>query len=272
MLHYKVYTPDTDAPTQSHPPPLPLLVVHGLFGHADNWRSQARQWAQTRPVCCVDVRNHGKSPQMSAMDYPAMAQDLIEVCHHLGWQQSHLLGHSMGGKIAMQAAVDAPELFASVVLVDVAPVAYPASHTQVFAGLLALQAAQPLASRQQADVILRDFVQEVPVRQFLLTNLTRTQEGLILQLGLDTLYAAYAEILAAPQLAAQYSKPACLIWGTDSDYIKATHPEQDFQPYFPQLTHIPMPTGHWPHAQEAARFTQIVSDFLTQVESTDASK
>lgn len=271
MLHYKVYTPD-DTPTQSNTPPLPLLVVHGLFGHADNWRSQARQWAQTRPVCCLDVRNHGQSPQMSAMDYPSMAQDLIEVCHHLGWQHSHLLGHSMGGKIAMQAAVDAQELFASLTLVDVAPVTYPKSHTQVFAGLLALQAAQPLRSRQQADEILRDFVQEVPVRQFLLTNLVRTPEGLTLQLGLDALHAAYAEILAAPQLAASYDKPTYLIWGTDSDYIQAAQPEKDFQPYFPHLTHFPMPTGHWPHAQDAARFTQVVSEFLTQVENTDASR
>src|SRR5690554_7771767 len=122
---------------------VPLVVVHGLFGSADNWRSHVKAWQQTRRVIAVDLRNHGRSPHAEGMGYDAMAEDVIALLDRLEVPRAHLLGHSMGGKVVISLARLAPERVASLIVADIAPRAYGHDHDTVFAGLRHLEAGEP---------------------------------------------------------------------------------------------------------------------------------
>ncbi|HUH37175.1 MAG TPA: alpha/beta fold hydrolase [Spongiibacteraceae bacterium] len=242
-----------------------VLLLHGVFGSGDNLGSVARALAADYRVISVDLRNHGSSPWSQTMDLSAMAMDVVALLDRLALPRAALLGHSLGGKVAMQVAMQHPARVARLVVADIAPVVYPPTHQAVFAGLAALDAAPP-ASRQAGDELLARHVTEPGVRQFLLKNLQRRDDGSYgLRLNLTALQAHYAELRAAP-VGEPYAGPCLFIKGERSDYITDAH-RGAMQTCFPQhRLAVVAGTGHWLHAEKPTEFNALVAEFLAEAD------
>ena len=153
-----------------------MVLLHGLFGSAANLGMVARGLAGEFSVYSLDLPNHGLSPRSDHMTYRDMAADVAAFIRERGLAPCHLLGHSMGGKVAMQLALDAPELVNRLVVADIAPVQYPPHHDHVLAGLDAVAAAGP-GDRKTADAVLSEHVKEPGVRAFLLKSWQKSDTG-----------------------------------------------------------------------------------------------
>jgi len=147
----------------------PLILLHGLFGSADNWGEVAKHLAQTYQVISVDLRNHGRSPHSDSQTYTDMTSDLVELCDGLGLDTIHLLGHSLGGKVAMQFATQYPERVNQLVIVDMAMREYLDEHTHLIDAMMAVDLST-MQSRTEADKALSSRINLAMVRQFLLMN------------------------------------------------------------------------------------------------------
>ena len=143
----------------------PLVVIHGLLGSADNWRSHLKVWQRSRRVIALDLRNHGHSPHAEGMRYATMADDVIALLDKLSIERAHVLGHSMGGKVAISLARLAPKRVASLIVADIAPVAYEHGHDDVFAALDNVRQGQP-KNRREADDLLGEHVAGAARRRF----------------------------------------------------------------------------------------------------------
>ncbi|MFM5503315.1 alpha/beta fold hydrolase, partial [Aeromonas veronii] len=155
----------------------PVVLIHGLFGSLDNLGLLARPLGEQYRVISVDLRNHGASFHSDEMSYPAQAADVLALLDHLGLDRVALVGHSMGGKVAMQLAKQAPERVNQLVVADIAPVAYPhARHKNVFAGLNATLEHAP-QSRSEAEAMLAEHIEIAGVRQFLLKSFSKGESG-----------------------------------------------------------------------------------------------
>jgi esterase len=239
----------------------PLLILHGLFGSLDNWGSQAKALAQQFQVISVDLRNHGRSPHSDEMSYAAMAQDLIELLDSLNSARARILGHSMGGKVAMQLALNVPERIERLIVVDIAPVQYPHHHDDVFKGLFAVEL-NTLKSRADAEKQLAPLVEDPMVRAFLLRNLYRTDAGgFAWRINLEGLHRSYAGIAAAPQ-GTPFEGPTLFIKGGNSDYIRPHHRDA-LLALFPNAGYKVIDgAGHWPQAEKPALTTRLIENFL----------
>lgn len=240
----------------------PLLILHGLFGSHKNWQQQARALATHFTVHTLDLRNHGDSFHSATMDYPSMAVDVLHWMDHHQLSQVTLLGHSMGGKVAMQIALNQGQRVQQLIVVDIAPKTYPAHHTRILQAMQALDLAQ-LPNRQAADQALQADIPDQVVRQFILTNLKRHgEQGFRWQLNLAGIIANYSQLLLAPSQQTPYGGDSLFIKGEQSDYID----KQDL-PLIRQLfpaaqLHSMADTGHWPHAEHPQAFQRLVLDFL----------
>ncbi len=240
---------------------VPLVVVHGLFGSADNWRSHVKAWQQTRRVIAVDLRNHGRSPHAEGMGYDAMAEDVIALLDRLEVPRAHLLGHSMGGKVVISLARLAPERVASLIVADIAPRAYGHDHDTVFAGLRHLEAGEP-ANRREADDLLGEHVKERAVRLFLATNLERAEAGgLRLRLGLDPIQADYETIMGPPAGEGSYEGPSLVLRGARSHYV-TDEMLPALREVLPEAEIETLDAGHWLHAEQPDAFREAVERFL----------
>lgn len=240
----------------------PLLLLHGLFGSADNWGTIARHFSQHYQVISVDLRNHGRSSHSDSQTYPEMAADLLELCDSLGLAQVHLLGHSLGGKLAMQFAAQYPERINKLVVVDMAVRAYAYAHTHLINAMLALDVTQ-IASRSEADKALSAAIPEVMVRQFLLTNLVKVEDKLQWRLNLPALKVNYVHFQAALHLPAVFEKPSLFIRGERSDYVQESD-IAEIKQHFSQSRFVTLPTDHWVHAEQPQFFMQTVEEFLKE--------
>lgn len=166
----------------------PLVMLHGLLGSGRNWSSMARRLAGQRPVVILDLRNHGKSPHGADMSWEALAGDVVETLNSLGHNVVDLLGHSLGGKVALRVAVSNPSLVRRLVVVDIVPKVYPPYHSRDFEAMLALPVGD-LPTRKAADERLAETIPDWAHRQFLLTNLKRAESGgLAWSIPLSTLH------------------------------------------------------------------------------------
>ena len=236
----------------------PLVLLHGLFGSADNWGSIAKHFSQHYQVISVDLRNHGRSPHSDSQTYTEMADDLLEVLDALGVQQVHLLGHSLGGKVAMQFATQYPERVSKLIVVDMAMRAYADEHTHLMDAMLAVDLSQ-MVSRNDVDNALKAPLSNLMVRQFLLTNLVKDGEHLQWRINLPALKANYAKFIAP--ISAHSEKPSLFIRGERSDYVNESDIDE-IQIHFPKAEIISLPTDHWVHAEQPQLFIQTVEDFL----------
>jgi pimeloyl-ACP methyl ester carboxylesterase len=241
----------------------PVVLVHGLFGQARNFGAVQRALAATRRVIALDMRNHGESPHAPGMAYDTMAADVIETLGAMGALPCALVGHSMGGKVAMRAALTSPQAVARLLVSDIAPVVYaPAS-----ADYAAAMAALPLArvTRASADAFLSDAVPEKGVRAFLLQNLGFGADP-HWKIGLAEIVAAMPAIGgwdALPEGTA-YAGPTLFVAGALSDYIRPEY-RPAIRALFPAARFVSVKdAGHWVHADNLAGFMGVLEAFLAR--------
>lgn len=251
QLHYQAHSP-TQCKGQ------PLVLLHGLFGSADNWGSVAKHFAQSSKVITVDLRNHGHSPHSDSQTYEEMADDLSALCDALGLAQIYLLGHSLGGKVAMQFATQYPNKVSKLIVVDMAMRAYRDRYTQLMDLMLSVNLSQ-MATRQDVDKALADAIPNIRVRQFLLTNLVKNDGQLQWRINLPALKANYATLIAAVKV--HFDQPSLFIRGERSDYVSEGD-IAELQQHFPQAQFVTLPTDHWVHAEQPQLFIQALEQFL----------
>lgn len=244
---------------------VPVLVLHGLFGSLSNWGWHCKQLAQQYAVYGVDLRNHGDSPHSDQLDYQVMADDVRELIVRLGLKYCCIVGHSMGGKVAMQLALNFPDLVEKLVIVDIAPVSYPENadrHMCVLAGMDAVKLNE-IKSRAEAEVTLRDYISEEATRKFLLTNLVRNKKGLFeWRLHKDSIRENHANLRAGLTATKSFFKPVLFVKGSFSPYIKSEH-EGQIKEFFPAASvKLIMDAGHWLHAEQPQALQKILLKFL----------
>ncbi|MFO7788013.1 MAG: alpha/beta fold hydrolase [Halospina sp.] len=241
----------------------PLILMHGLFGAGDTLGGVRRRLAPDYEVHSLDLRNHGDSPHTRSMSYPEMAADVLAYMDRAGLEKAHLLGHSMGGKTAMEVALMAPERVRRLIVADIAPAAYEPHHDAIQDALEALDP-EAVKSRREADGVLAEYIGEKGVRQFLLTNLVPADSGFRWRMNVPGILACYEQIMAGPTAEGVYEGPALFIRGGNSDYIQSRHQEA-VQRYFPQAELKVIPeVGHWLHAEKPELFARICQRFLAE--------
>ena len=237
-----------------------VVIIHGLFGDLDNLKNLARSLSSDYTTVVVDVRNHGDSFHSDTMEYPSMATDVLAVIDHLELDQVAVVGHSMGGKIAMELCLTQPERVACAVFADIAPVAYDARHDHILKALTAIDTST-LTSRKDADTELAKNIDTLGVRQFLLKNLRKTGDTYDWRLNLSGITQAYSAITGAVS-DGKYGGPVLFIKGGDSDYLLTEH-RPTINQLFPQAeAKLIEGTGHWLHAEKPQIFNRLVGTFL----------
>ena len=241
----------------------PLIILHGLFGSLENWHSISVKLSAHFQVLAVDQRNHGQSPHAPEMNYELMADDLEEfiATHHL--KPVHLVGHSMGGKTAMQFALMYPALVNKLIVVDMAPGAAAPRHEQILTALLSLDIATA-KDRRELEHALAPTVLELATRQFLLKNLKRQSNGAFhWQIGLEEIQQNYAQLSHAVGNAQAFDGPVLFLRGESSTFLG----EQDLpeiRRLFPKAEPRTVSrSGHLPHVENAAEFLEEIMRFLT---------
>lgn len=241
----------------------PLIILHGLFGTLENWGAHVKTLSDQYDVIAIDLRNHGRSPHSAEMNYALMAADVILLLDSLNLEKVNLLGHSMGGKVAMQIALRNASRVKKLMVVDIAPVVYPPHHEQIFEGLFSINLAT-LSSRADADKQLQLKIDEAGIRAFLLKNLYRNQERLFAwRMNLAALKDQYDAIAAAPE-GKPFEGPTRFIKGGLSNYLKTEH-SQRVKELFPAADVKVIPeAGHWVHAEKPALFLSQVDNFFAE--------
>jgi esterase len=239
-----------------------LIILHGLCGSLENWRSMTRRLSEDFTVFAVDARNHGKSPHSQEMTYPLMAADVLEFMTQHRLDRANLLGHSMGGKTAMQFALSYPERLDRLIVADIAPKAYPSREKQMVEVLLAIDIPQ-FQSRHDLEVVLADGIPDLAMRRFLLKDLKKGADGRFhWQMNLPAILENYDVLTEAVVSKGVFDKPTLFVRGEKSRYIK---PEdvQPIQTLFPQAVIRTLEgAGHWLHVETPEAFFRSVREFL----------
>jgi len=241
----------------------PAVLLHGLFGSGKNLNGVARSLAdQGYRVYLPDLRNHGRSPHTAEMSYPLMADDLYHFLQQHEIHQPLLIGHSMGGKVAMTAALQDEGCCERLVVMDIAPVDYAHSFNTIINSLKSLNPAA-IKNRREADEKLAVTLQPAALRQFLLQNLIMVDGGYEWRMNLDDIQQHIAHISDFPDLRGrQYRKPVLFLGGALSGYLAEEH-EPVIRKYFPaaSIEHI-AGAGHWLHAEAPRATLAAINAFL----------
>lgn len=240
----------------------PIVILHGLFGSSDNWQTFSKSIADRYQVITIDLRNHGNSPHDDQFSFKWIDQDLTETLDALHLYTYHLLGHSLGGKAAMVHALLHPARVGRLIVIDIAPKAYPPHHELYFKVMRSMDFDQ-ITNRTEADLWMQKEIQDTSVRQFLLKSLVRDEEGRFKwKFNLDALYRHYDEINVALDGLSPFKHPTLFIKGERSDYIK----DEDLALIHHLFSNSKIETihgaGHWVHADQPARLKEILLGFL----------
>lgn len=245
----------------------PLLILHGFLGMGDNWKTLAKKYNKEGfQVHLIDQRNHGRSPHTTQFNYDVLAADIVDYCQQHQLKDIYLLGHSMGGKAAMQVAVKYPELLNALLVIDIAPKYYPPHHQTILEGLTALYEAH-LTDRGDADTLLATYISDWGVRQFLLKNLYwKDKETLALRMNLPVLKEKIEQIGTSISDDAVYMGKTLFINGKKSNYI--TENDKDLiLKHFPNAEIVPIEgAGHWVHAEKAKEFFEKTMLFMKKID------
>ncbi|MEQ8802716.1 alpha/beta fold hydrolase [Haliea sp.] len=239
-----------------------VVLLHGLFGMGSNLGGLSRALQSHYRVHSLDLPNHGRSAWTESMALPDLADAVQRWMEHRDLEMAHFVGHSLGGKVAMQLALDAPYRVDALVVADIAPVAYPASHDAVFAALAAVDGAG-CHSRNEAAKLMAEHLQEDSVIQFLLLSLQRNDAGEYhWRFNHKVLREHYAEVRAEVDLQPPFNGRTLFIRGGESNYVLDEYLPA-IEARFPQaeLEEIPG-CGHWLHAEQPALFNKLVMRFL----------
>ncbi|MEM1135298.1 MAG: alpha/beta fold hydrolase [Bacteroidota bacterium] len=240
----------------------PLIILHGLFGSSDNWLSIAKTIAEHYKVYILDQRNHGQSHHTEIFDYEAMAEDLFAFIEKHDIEQPVILGHSMGGKAAMKFALKYPDRLRKLIVVDIAPKAYPVHHQKILAGLHSINLKE-VRSRKDADEVLALHEPIKEVRQFLLKNLYRDSSGNFnWRINLPVISENIEHVGELIESSVPFTKPTLFVRGEHSTYIV----ENDFDAIKKLFPRAQIKTvynaGHWIHAEQPAVFTKLLYEFI----------
>lgn len=249
----------------------PLVILHGLFGSGDNWKQVAGMLAESAEVHLPDLPDHGDSPAVDELSFPVMADAVADYIRSEGLGSPAVLGHSMGGKVAMVLALTRPDIVSSVIPVDILPREYPPGHLEILEGLSRVEEAAP-ENRREADEILAEFVPEKPVRAFLLKGLIRTESGMGFRMNVTGIRRAYDRIRSWPSVGGRFEGPALFVYGDESDYV-APHIEAEggsdglgnsgVLEFFPNARFLPVRgAGHWLHAERPKEVAGLIQAFL----------
>ncbi len=250
MLHIIDHLGPADAP--------PLIIAHGLYGSGRNWGAVARALSDQRRVLAVDMRNHGDSPWTDTHRYPDLAADLIAVAETLDGPID-LLGHSMGGKAAMLAALARPDLIRRLIVVDIAPVSYDHSHLPYIAAMRSLDLTA-IDRRSQAEDALRRLIDDPVLPAFFVQSLDLKSRAW--KLNLTTLARDMPYLLGFPDVTGRFDGPVLFLTGALSPYVRPEHRAR-IKALFPQAVMAKIPgAGHWLHAEKPAEFIAAVQHFL----------
>lgn len=247
-------------PAQSPATLPPLLIVHGLFGSARNWGVIARRMSADRDVVAVDMRNHGESPALPSHSYPDMAQDLAEVIDAHGGRMD-VVGHSMGGKAAMQLALTQGDKVNRLIVADIAPVAYGHDQSGHIRAMRSLDLTG-LNARSEADRRLSATLDDPALRAFFLQSLDLKASPPRWRLNLDVLEAEMPKIVGWPGTEGQFDGPVLFLTGAESAYVKPEY-RDTIRALFPAARFAKLPgAGHWLHADKPREFEETLRVFL----------
>lgn len=240
----------------------PLIILHGLFGSLDNWQTISKLFAEHFQVFALDLRNHGGSPHSDLVGYHAMAEDLREFMETHQLAKGHVLGHSMGGKVAMEFALSQPEKVEKLIVADIAPRAYPPWHTEIFEALLGLDLSR-FKSRREVDMALAGSMPETGLRQFLLKSLgADANGGLKWKINLGGLFRGYEQLAGGIANGRRFEGPTLFIRGERSDYVQDADVPL-VRSLFPKAEVSTLAgAGHWLHAEKPKEFVERVVKFL----------
>ncbi|TAI46977.1 alpha/beta fold hydrolase [Flagellimonas allohymeniacidonis] len=241
----------------------PLLILHGFLGMSDNWKSLGKQYADAGfQVHLIDQRNHGRSFHSPDFDYELMGEDLLFYMDHYQIGEGNLIGHSMGGKTAMQFATSNYERLDKLVVADISPKYYPAHHQPIINALTQLDF-ESISSRKEADEQLAKHLSDFGIRQFLLKNLHWVEtEKLGLRFNLDVLRNKMEEVGDNIDPHATFKGPTLFLRGDRSEYI-VPNDFGDIKKHFPQAAIETIENaGHWLHAENPKQFFEKSVDFL----------
>lgn len=250
MLNHKIFGQGT-----------PIIILHGLFGMLDNWQTVAKKLAEEYMVILVDQRDHGRSGHTDAFNYQLLAEDLNAFLEENWIHSSHIIGHSMGGKAAMQFASMHPDMIEKLVVVDIGIRAYKPKHDLIFKALLEVPI-EEVSSRKEVETIISKYIEDAGVRLFLMKNLQRKKEGgFRWKMNLPLLHKEYLNIVAAVESDHPIDVDTLFIYGTKSKYI--TPPEiEGIQEMFPEAQFEEVDAGHWIHAEKPDELLSLVKNFL----------
>lgn len=239
----------------------PVVLLHGLFGAAQNFATLQKRMAATARVIALDLRNHGGSPHADSMTYEEMAGDVAETLRSVGALPCRLLGHSMGGKVAMRVALADPEAVERLIVADIAPVTYPPAFRSFAAAMQAVPLL-PTLTRAAAGEALAAVIEDAGVRSFLLQNL-RLGADPAWRIGLDEIAAALPGIESWDSPAGEvYNGPTLFLAGARSDYVRTEH-RPAIRASFPQARFLALKdAGHWLHADNPEGFLSVVAGFF----------
>ena len=240
-----------------------LIILHGLFGSGDNWMTIGKQLANQFNMHLVDQRNHGKSIHCNEMSYSLMAEDLKEYLDSIGIKECIIMGHSMGGKTAMQFTADYPEYVKQLIVVDIAPKRYPDHHGDLIDALLKLDLSLAINKTDLLKSLETD-IPDIAVRQFLLKNIVRNSENQYeWRMNINGIKENYDKIMAAPILDKVISVPTLFVSGLRSSYIKAND-EELINSHFKTVDMISINAGHWLHAELPDEFIRIIVGWMNK--------
>jgi pimeloyl-ACP methyl ester carboxylesterase len=241
----------------------PLVILHGFLGMSDNWKTLGKKYGDHGyEVHLIDQRNHGRSFWSEEFNYPTLAADVLKYMDSKNLSNAVVLGHSMGGKTAMQLACTSPERVSKLLVADIAPKHYPPHHDYILDALEALPL-ERLKSRVEADQALAQNLEHWGIRQFLLKNLYWKSPGEFgLRVNLEVLKNKMQEIGEPLSKGLSYKGPTVFIRGGASEYITDADLPMILE-YFPQAKLITLDkAGHWLHAEQPDAFLRKSLDFM----------
>ena len=241
----------------------PLLIIHGFLGMSDNWKSFGSQYAaEGFQVHMLDLRNHGKSFHSDEFNYAVMSTDILEYCQHYKLSNVSIIGHSMGGKVAMLFATTHPEKVEKLIVADIGPKYYAPHHDDILAGLNAVDfSTKP--DRSSVEEILYPFIPDFGTRQFLMKNLYWIEPGqLAFRFNLSVFNAKIETIGEALPETNHFDKPTLFIRGGNSRYVLDTDMDE-IKKHFRNAELVTIPNvGHWLHAENPKGFFEETIKFL----------
>ena len=256
MIHYTLSKSD-------NPNAQNMVILHGLLGSGDNWKSIANQLKDTHNVYCLDLPNHGQSQSVEIFDYPILAKLIAQFITNYQLEGCVLLGHSMGGKVAMQLAHDFDELISKLIVVDIAPKHYENRHQSIFKAIESVDL-PTIKSRREVDTQLTDLIPEMGVRQFILKSLSKNKESGLFEwlFNWQYLIARYENIADAPVLNNPITLPTLFIKGETSDYLQADDQATISRIFTDAKARMILAAGHWPHVEKQDMFLKELKRFL----------